>query len=64
MIWFLNRLSPDFKTIADLRKDNSLGIKGYCRQFVMLCKQMNLFADSLIAIDGSRFGAVNNRYRH
>ena len=64
MIWLLNRLAPDFKTIADFRKDNSVGIKGCCRQFVMLCKQLNLFADSLIAIDGSRFSAVNNRDRN
>ena len=64
LIWLLNRLAPDFKTIADFRKDNSLGIKRCCRQFVMLCKQMNIFADSLIAIDGSRFGAVNNRDRN
>lgn len=64
LIWLLYRLAPDFKTIADFRRDNSVGIKGCCRQFVMLCKQLNLFADSLIAIDGSRFSAVNNRDRN
>ena len=64
LMWLLNRLTPDFKTIADFRKDNSVGIKGCCRQFVMLCKQLNVFADSRIAIDGSRFSAVNNRDRN
>lgn len=64
LIWLLERLAPDFKTIANFRKDNSEAIKSVCRQFVMLCKQMNMFADSLIAIDGSRFGAVNNRDRN
>jgi len=64
LMWLLNRLTPDFKTIADFRKDNGVGIKSCCRQFVMLCKQLNLFADALIAIDGSRFKAVNNRDRN
>jgi transposase len=64
LMWMLNRLAPDFKTIADFRKDNGPAIKGACRQFVMICKQMNLFADSLVAIDGSRFKAVNNRDRN
>jgi transposase len=64
LIWLLERLAPDFKTIANFGKDNSQAIKSVCRQFVMLCKQMNMFADSLIAIDGSRFSAVNNRDRN
>lgn len=64
LLWLLNRLAPDFKTIADFRKNNGTGIKACCRRFVMLCKQMNMFADSLIAIDGSRFKAVNNRDRN
>ena len=64
LMWLLNRLSPDFKTIADFRKDNGEAIKTVCRQFVMICRQMNQFADSLIAIDGSRFKAVNNRDRN
>ena len=54
LMWLLNRLTPDFKTIADFRKDNGGEIKGACRQFIMICKQLNLFADSLVAIDGSR----------
>jgi len=64
LMWLMNRLSPDFKTIADFRKDNGVAIKRVCRQFVMICKQLNLFADSLVAIDGSRFKAVNNRDRN
>lgn len=64
LIWLLERLAPDFKTISNFRKDNVLAIKSVCRQFVMLCKQMNMFAESLIAIDGSRFSAVNNRDRN
>lgn len=64
LIWLLERLAPDFKGIANFRKDNVFVIKAVCRQFVMLCKQMNMFADSLIAIDGSRFSAVNNRDRN
>jgi transposase len=64
LMWLTNRLTPDFKTIADFRKDNGDAIKSVCRQFVMICRRLNLFADSLIAIDGSRFKAVNNRDRN
>ncbi len=64
LMWLLNRLAPDFKTIADFRKDNGSAIKAACRQFMMICKQLNLFTESLIAIDGSRFKAVNNRDRN
>jgi transposase len=64
LMWLMNRLTPDFKTIADFRKDNGNAIKGVCRQFIMICKRLNLFADSLVAIDGSRFKAVNNRDRN
>ena len=55
---------PDFKTIANFRKDNSKGIRGVCRQFVVLCQQLELFQENLIAIDGSKFKAVNNRDRN
>ena len=55
------RLAPDFKTIADFRKDNTNGITRVCRAFVLLCRKLDLFTDSLIAIDGSKFKAVNNR---
>jgi transposase len=64
LMWLLDRLAPDFKTVADFRKDNGSAIKASCRQFMMICKQMNLFAESQIAIDGSRFKAVNNRDRN
>ena len=64
LMWLLSRLAPDFKTIADFRKDNGSAIKACCRQFMMICKRLNLFAESLIAIDGSRFKAVNNRDRN
>jgi hypothetical protein len=60
-MWLLTRLMPDFKTIADFRKDNGKGIKAVCRQFVQMCRQMNMFADSLFAIDGSKFKAVNSK---
>jgi len=64
LMWLMKRLTPDFKTIADFRKDNGKAIKGAGRQFIMVCKQLNMFADSLVAIDGSRFKAVNNRDRN
>jgi len=61
LIWLTGRLSPDFKTIADFRKDNGPSIKKVCGQFVMLCKHMGMFSESVIAIDGSKFKAVNSR---
>jgi transposase len=61
LIWLTGRLTPDFKTIADFRKDNGLPIRRVCSQFVMLCRQMRLFTDAVVAIDGSKFKAVNNR---
>ncbi|MCF2948511.1 IS1182 family transposase [Paraglaciecola aquimarina] len=64
LMWLLERLSPDFKTIADFRKDNSEGIKNACRQFVELCRQMNMFSDAVFAIDGSKFKAVNNKSKN
>jgi transposase len=64
LMWLLTRLSPDFKTIADFRKDNSKGIKSVCRRFVEMCRQMNMFSDSVFAIDGSKFKAVNNKSKN
>lgn len=64
LMWLLGRLTPDFKTIADFRKNNTDGISSVCREFVLICRKLNLFADSLIAIDGSKFKAVNNRNRN
>ena len=61
LMWLMGRLTPDFKTIANFRKDNGTAIRNVCRQFVALCKELNLFAESLITIDGSKFKAVNNR---
>src|SRR6266446_10089158 len=61
MMWLTGRLTPDFKTIADFRKDNGPAIRATCRQFVMLCRQLDLFSETVIAIDGSRFKAVNTR---
>lgn len=64
LMWLLERLSPDFKTIADFRKNNGRGIKNTCRTFVDLCRQMNMFTDTLIAIDGSKFKAVNSKEKN
>ena len=63
VLWLTGRLAPDFKTIADFRRDNGLAIKATCRQFVTLCREMNLFSDAMVAIDGSKFKAVNSRDR-
>ena len=60
LMWLTGRLSPDFKTIADFRRDNGEAIRLVCREFVMLCRKLNLLGDTL-AIDGSKFKAVNNR---
>jgi transposase len=61
LIWLTGRLTPDFKTIADFRKDNGKAIRGVCREFVVLCRELNLFSEAIVAIDGSKFKAVNNR---
>src|SRR5512134_2205310 len=61
LMWLTGRLMPDFKTIANFRKDNSKAIRGVCRQFIVLCPQLGLFGENLVAIDGSKFKAVNNR---
>ena len=55
------RLTPDFKTIADFRKDNGPAIKRVCAQFVEICRKLGLLATASVAIDGSKFKAVNNR---
>jgi transposase len=64
LMWLTGRLMPDFKTIANFRKDNGKAIRSVCRQFVVLCQQLGLFTDALVAIDGSKFKAVNNRDRN
>jgi hypothetical protein len=57
----LGRLAPDHKTIADFRKDNGLALRKVCARFVELCREMGLLATASVAIDGSKFKAVNNR---
>jgi transposase len=64
LMWLTGQLAPDFKTIADFRKNNGEAIRLVCREFVMLCKKLSLFADAFVAIDGSKFKAVNNRDRN
>jgi transposase len=64
LMWLTERLAPDFKTIADFRKDNGEAIRLVCREFVVLCRKLNLFAQAFVAIDGSKFKAVNNRDRN
>src|SRR4051795_5432020 len=61
LMWLTGRLAPDFKTIADFRRHNGEAIRATCRQFVSLCRQVGLLAGGVIAIDGSRFRAVNTR---
>ena len=61
LMWLTGRLTPDFKTIADFRKDNGKAIRNVCREFIVLCRRLNLFSEAIVAIDGSKFKAVNNR---
>ena len=60
LMWLIARLKPDFKTIARFRHENGPAIRKVCSQFVELCRRLNLFADAMIAIDGSKFKAVNS----
>ncbi len=64
LIWLTSRLSPDFKTIADFRRDNGPAIRRVCAQFITLCRQLKLFTEAVVAIDGSKFKAVNNTDRN
>jgi transposase len=61
VMWLTGRLVPDHKTIADFRKDNGEAIRSVCARFIMLCRALDLFAEVSVAIDGSKFKAVNNR---
>src|SRR5258706_6037919 len=63
-MWLLGRLVPDHKTVADFRKDNGHAIRKVCARFVELCREMGLLAKASVAIDGSKFKAVNNRDRN
>ena len=64
LIWLLRKLRPDFKTIADFRKNNTKALQALFREFVLLCKQLDLFGAELLAIDGSKFKAVNNKHKN
>ena len=61
LMWLTGRLTPDFKTIADFRKDSGAAIRHVCREFIVLCRNLRLFSEAIVAIDGSKFKAVNNR---
>jgi transposase len=61
VLWLLGKLAPDFKTIADFRKNNLAPLKAVARQFTVLCRKLELFGGELLAIDGSKFTAVNAR---
>lgn len=64
LMWLLRKLRPDFKTIADFRRDNTQAIRRVCREFTVLCRRMGLFAGELVAIDGSKFRASNSKQRN
>ena len=64
VIWLLRHLKPNFKTIADFRRDNRKAFRSVFRQFVLLCKQLDLFGRELLAVDGTRIKAVNNKDRN
>ncbi len=63
-MWLTGRLAPDFRTVADFRRDNGTGIRNVCRRFVVLCRELKLFSQALVVIDGSTFKAVNTRDRN
>ena len=64
VIWLMKKLTPDHKTIADFRKDNAQGIKAVFKEFVKLCMGLDLYGEELIAVDGSKFKAVNAKEKH
>lgn len=64
LIWLMRKLTPDHKTIADFRRDNLDAIRRVCREFTMLCREMGLFGGELVAVDGSKFKAVNGKERN
>jgi transposase len=61
LMWLTGRLAPDFKTIANFRQANGAAIRSVCSQFIVLCRQLGLFTRAVVAIDGSKMKAVNNR---
>jgi transposase len=64
LMWLTGRLAPDFKTIADFRREHGVGIRNVCRRFVELCRELRLFSQAIVAIDSSKFKAVNSRDRN
>jgi transposase len=64
VLWLLRTLKPDFKTIADFRRDNRAAFRAVFRQFVLLCRRLNLYGRELLAVDGTRIKAVNNKDRN
>jgi hypothetical protein len=64
VMWLMGRLIPDHKTIADFRRDNGRAIRRVCTRFVALCREMGLLSEASVAIDGSKFKAVNNHDRN
>src|SRR5690242_12880757 len=64
VVWLLRHLRPDYKTIADFRRDNRTAFRPVFRQFVLLCRQLDLFGRELLAVDGTRIKAVNNKDRN
>ncbi len=64
LMWLVGRLAPDFKTLADFRAGNTAAIKNVCREFIVLCRRWHLFTEATVAIDGSKFKAVNHRDRN
>ncbi len=64
LMWLAGRLTPDSKTIADFRKDNGAAIRATCRRFVLLCRELDLLSEASVAVDGSKFKAVNARERN
>ena len=61
LMWLTGRLAPDFKTIANFQRDNGPAIRAACAHFIALCRRLNLFTKAIVAINGSKFKAVNNR---
>ena len=64
VIWLLCKLRPDFKTIADFRKDNAKGVKAVCREFTLLCRKLELFGGELVAIDSTKIKGQNAKGRN
>jgi transposase len=64
LLWLLRKLRPDFKTIADFRRDNGKGIKAVCREFTLLCRKLDLFGGELVAVDSTKIKAQNSKHRN